>query len=94
MGVAAFGSAHPLHTAPHNAKRPLLRQLFPLTGIQKIVTVAGLPMTFPMQFLGTAFDVDEPAVTQNTQRPFDAGARAFTNGSNRLEFHAAGIPVP
>ena len=90
-GVAAFGGAHPSHTAPHNAKLTLLRQWFPLTGIQKIIAVAGLPMTFPVQLLRSAFDVDEPTATQNIQCPFDAGARAFTDRSNRLEFHAAGI---
>ena len=31
-------------------------------------------MTFPVQLLRTTFDVDEPTVTQNIQRPFDAGA--------------------
>ena len=31
-------------------------------------------MTFPVQLLRSAFDVDEPTVTQNIQRPFDAGA--------------------
>ena len=46
---------------------------FPLTAIQTIVAVAGLPMTFATQLLGSAFDVDEPTVTQNIQRPFDAG---------------------
>ncbi len=30
-------------------------------------------MTFATQFLSPAFDVDEPTVTQNIQRPFDAG---------------------
>ena len=30
-------------------------------------------MAFATQFLGSAFDVDEPTVTQNIQRPFDAG---------------------
>ena len=47
-------------------------------------------MTFATQFLGSAFDVDEPTVTQNIQRPFDAGARAFADRCNRLEFYAAG----
>ena len=74
VGVAAFGGAHPWHTAPHNAKLSLLRQRFPLADIQKIVSVAGLPVTVPMQFLRSAFDVDEPAVTQNIQRTFDTGA--------------------
>ena len=73
-GVAAFGGAHSSHTAPHNAKLSLLRQRFPLTDIQKIVAIAGLPMTFSMQLLRTAFDVNEPTVTQNIQRTFDAGA--------------------
>ena len=94
VGVAAFGDAHSSHTAPHNAKLSLLRQRFPLTDIQKIVAIAGLPMTFSMQLLRTAFDVNEPTVTQNIQRPFDAGARAFADSCNRLEFHAAGIPAP
>ena len=48
VGVAAFGGAHPSHTVPHNAKLSLLRQRFPLTAIQKIVAVAGLPITFSM----------------------------------------------
>ena len=74
VGAAALDGALPSHTAPHNAKLALLRQRFPLTDIQKIVAVAGLPMTFPMQLLHTAFDVNEPALTQNSQRPFDAGA--------------------
>ena len=30
-------------------------------------------MTFATQFLSPTFDVDEPTVTQNIQRPFDAG---------------------
>ena len=94
VGVAAFGGAHSSHTVPHNAKLSLLRQRFPLTDIQKIVAIAGLPMTFSMQLLRTAFDVNEPTVTQNIQRPFDTGARAFADRSNRLEFHAAGIPAP
>ena len=94
VGVAAFGGAHSSHTAPHNAKLSLLRQRFPLTDIQKIVAVAGLSMTFPMQLLRSALDVDEPTGTQNIQRPFDAGARAFADSCNRLEFHAAGIPAP
>ena len=94
VGVAAFGGALLSHTAPHNAKLSLLRQRFPLTDIQKIVAIAGLPMTFSMQLLRTAFDVNEPTVTQNIQRPFDAGARAFADSCNRLEFHAAGIPAP
>ena len=46
---------------------------FPLTAIQTIVAVAGLPMTFATQFLSSAFDVDEPTVTQNIQCPLDAG---------------------
>ena len=74
VGVAVFGGAHSSHTAPHNAKLSLLRQRFPLTGIQKIVAVAGLPVTFPVQLLRTALDVDDLTVTQNIQRPFDAGA--------------------
>ena len=74
VGVAAFGGAHPSHTAAHNAKLSLLRQRFPLTGIQKIIAVAGLTVTFPVQFLRSDFYVDEPAVTQNIQRMFDAGA--------------------
>ena len=51
-------------------------------------------MTFPVQLLRSAFDVDEPTVTQNIQRPFDTGARAFADRGNRLELHAAGIPAP
>ena len=51
-------------------------------------------MTFSMQLLRTAFDVNEPTVTQNTQRSFDTGARAFADRSNRLELHAAGVPAP
>ena len=74
VGVVAFGGAHSSHTAPHNAKLSLLRQRFPLTGIKKIIAVAGLSMTLPMQFLRSAFDVNEPTVTQNIQRTFDAGA--------------------
>lgn len=74
VGVATFDGALLSHTAPHNAKLSLLRQRFPLTGIQKIITVAGLPVTFPMQLLRAAFNVDEPSVTQNSQRPFDTGA--------------------
>jgi len=92
--VAAFGGAHSSHTAPHNAKLSLLRQWFPLTGIQKVVAVASLPMTFPVQLLRSALDVDEPTVTQNSQRPFDTGSQAFADKSNRLEFHAAGVPAP
>ena len=74
VGVAAFGGALLSHTAPHSAKLSLLQQRFPLTDIQKIVAVAGLPMTFSVQFLRSASDVDEPTVTQNIQRPFDTGA--------------------
>ena len=51
-------------------------------------------MTFATQFLGSAFDVDEPTVTQNIQRPFDAGTGAFADRCNRLEFYAAGASVP
>lgn len=94
MPIVPLVTTHSPHTAPHNAKLSLLRQRFPLTDIQKIIAVAGLPVTFAVQFLRTAFDVDEPTVTQNIQRPFDAGARAFTDRSNRLELHAAGIPAP
>ena len=74
VGVAAFGGAHSSHTASHNAKLSLLRQWFPLTGIQKIIAVASLSMTFSVQLLRSTFDVDEPAITQNIQRPFDTGA--------------------
>ena len=82
------------HTAADNAKRPLLRQWFPLAAVQKIIAVACLPMTAPVQLLCTAFDVDEPTLAQNTQRPFHAGARALTDCRDGLEFYAAGIPAP
>ena len=72
--IVPLVTTHSLHTALHNAKLSLLQQRFPLTAIQKIVAVAGLPVTFPMQLLRSALDVDEPAVRQNIQRPFDAGA--------------------